>query len=96
MKQVKIGESALFADSSLGLIAGPCVIESREHCLRLAEQIAGIVARHDVGWVFKASYDKANRTAAGSFRGPGPEEGLRILEDVRTAIGVRSSSSSGK
>lgn len=88
MKQVRIGDAAVFGGSSLGLIAGPCVIESRDHCLRLAEQIAGIVARHDVNWVFKASYDKANRTAAGSFRGPGPDEGLRILQDVRATFGA--------
>ena len=70
------------------LIAGPCVIESEDHALTLARAIRDIAARCGVPYVFKASYDKANRTAASSFRGPGLDEGLRILRRVRDEIGV--------
>lgn len=69
-------------------IAGPCVIESEQHCLRMAEALAAIALRLDVRLIFKASYDKANRTSSSSFRGPGPEEGLRILEEVRSNSGL--------
>ena len=72
----------------LVLIAGPCVIESAEHCLRLGEQIATIARRLDLPYVFKASYDKANRSSINSYRGPGLEEGLRILTHVRETLGV--------
>ncbi len=70
------------------LIAGPCVIESRDHCLRMAEQIAAVAARLELPLVFKASYDKANRSSLDSFRGPGLQEGLAILADVRDRLGL--------
>ncbi|HET6454980.1 MAG TPA: 3-deoxy-8-phosphooctulonate synthase [Armatimonadota bacterium] len=70
------------------LIAGPCVIESRELALSAADQIAEIVKQIGIPWVYKSSYDKANRTSVDSFRGPGPEEGLRILSDVKNQFGV--------
>ena len=70
------------------LIAGPCVIESADHSLRLAERIAAIARRLEMPYVFKASYDKANRSSMHSFRGPGLEDGLRILQRVRTEAGV--------
>ena len=69
-------------------IAGPCVIESEEHVLRMAELLLAVARRQGVGLVFKASFDKANRTSHGSFRGPGVEEGLRMLERVRDATGL--------
>jgi 2-dehydro-3-deoxyphosphooctonate aldolase (KDO 8-P synthase) len=69
--------------SPLLLIAGPCVIESQSHALDLAIAIRKVATRVGVPFVFKASYDKANRTSARSFRGPGLAEGLRILERVR-------------
>ena len=69
-------------------IAGPCVIESEKHCLRLAERLAEIAGRLRVALIFKASYDKANRTALRSFRGPGIDDGLRILEKVRADTGL--------
>jgi len=72
----------------LALIAGPCVIESREHCLRLAREIAAVVGELGIPWVFKASFDKANRTSIESFRGPGMEEGLEVLAAVRDEVGV--------
>ncbi len=69
-------------------IAGPCVIESERHCLKMAERLASIAARAKVRLVFKASYDKANRTSTRSFRGPGLDEGLRILEKARSVSGL--------
>ncbi len=80
--KVKIGGDALF------LIAGPCVIESEELVLKTAEQIARIAASHQIPLVFKSSYDKANRSAVTSYRGMGMEEGLRILQKVKSEIGV--------
>jgi 2-dehydro-3-deoxyphosphooctonate aldolase (KDO 8-P synthase) len=81
------------ADLSAGggrllLIAGPCVIESEAHALGLAHALKGIAARCGVQYVFKASYDKANRTSSQSYRGPGLDAGLRILRRVREEAGV--------
>jgi 2-dehydro-3-deoxyphosphooctonate aldolase (KDO 8-P synthase) len=70
------------------LIAGPCVIEGESHALGLALALREIARRAGVQYVFKASYDKANRTSARSFRGPGLEEGLRVLAAVRDGAGV--------
>jgi 2-dehydro-3-deoxyphosphooctonate aldolase (KDO 8-P synthase) len=70
------------------LIAGPCVIESEAHAVDMALAIRDIASRAGVQYVFKASYDKANRTSGASFRGPGLVEGLRILGRVRSAAGV--------
>lgn len=70
------------------LIAGPCVIESADHSLKLAERIAAIARKLDLPYVFKASYDKANRTSIHSFRGPGLHEGLAVLHRVREQAGV--------
>lgn len=69
-------------------IAGPCVIESEPHCLKMAEELAAIAMRLGIELIFKASYDKANRTSASSFRGPGAGEGLRILEKARSSSGL--------
>ncbi|HEY5028261.1 MAG TPA: 3-deoxy-8-phosphooctulonate synthase [Candidatus Angelobacter sp.] len=77
------------ADSSLFLIAGPCVIESETHALKMAEAISAVARKLQIPYIFKASYDKANRTSLKSFRGPGLEEGLRILERVKKETGVR-------
>ncbi|MGZ4896991.1 MAG: 3-deoxy-8-phosphooctulonate synthase, partial [Candidatus Angelobacter sp.] len=65
--------------SGLFLIAGPCVIESEAHALKMAEEISAVARKLQIPYIFKASYDKANRTSLQSFRGPGLEEGLRIL-----------------
>ena len=70
------------------VIAGPCVIESEELCLRIADTLAAIAAAVGVQVVFKASYDKANRTSVSSFRGPGIDDGLGVLERVRAATGL--------
>lgn len=72
----------------LFLIAGPCVIESRELVFQIAEEMKGITDALGIPYVFKASFDKANRTSATSFRGPGLEEGLAILEAVKKEVGV--------
>lgn len=69
-------------------IAGPCVIESEAHALRMAEILTGIFGRVGIPFIFKASYDKANRSSIRSFRGPGLAEGTRILKEVREAFGV--------
>ncbi|MBS1811239.1 MAG: 3-deoxy-8-phosphooctulonate synthase [Acidobacteria bacterium] len=70
------------------LIAGPCVIESETHALKMAEAISAIAATLKLPYVFKASYDKANRSSINSFRGVGLEEGLRVLEKIKAEIGV--------
>ena len=70
------------------LIAGPCIIESEAHAVETALQVKEIAARAGVPYVFKVSYDKANRTSSRSFRGPGVQEGVRILSRVREAAGV--------
>ncbi len=73
---------------SFFVIAGPCVIESGQHCLDLAGSLAEIASRLAVPLVFKASFDKANRTSVRSYRGPGLEAGLEVLADVRSRVGV--------
>ena len=70
-------------------IAGPCVIESQELLNRVAQQIADINARHGVDIIFKASFDKANRTSIHSFRGPGLDKGLDMLSQVKQRYGLR-------
>lgn len=79
---VRIGSGSLF------LIAGPCVIESEEHAIRMAEIIKGVTRSLNLPFIFKASYDKANRTSLKSFRGPGLKEGLRILKKVKDTVKV--------
>ena len=79
---VRIGSGDLF------LIAGPCVIESEKHALFMAEVIKGVTRALNVPFIFKASYDKANRTSMRSFRGPGLVEGLRILKKVKDEVHI--------
>jgi 2-dehydro-3-deoxyphosphooctonate aldolase (KDO 8-P synthase) len=79
---VRIGSGNLF------LIAGPCVIESEEHALRMAEIIKGVTRALGFPVIFKASYDKANRTSIRSFRGPGIKEGLRILKKIKNELQI--------
>jgi len=80
--EVRIGSGDLF------LIAGPCVIESEEHAIRMAEIIKGVTKALGFPFIFKASYDKANRTSIRSFRGPGVKEGLRILKKIKDEVQV--------
>lgn len=71
------------------LIAGPCVIESEENVMLIAEKVKGIAERLDLDYYFKASFDKANRTSISSYRGPGIDEGLRILKKVKDTYGLK-------
>jgi 2-dehydro-3-deoxyphosphooctonate aldolase (KDO 8-P synthase) len=80
LDNVRIGSGTLF------LIAGPCVIESEDHAIRMAEIIKGVTRSLNIPFIFKASYDKANRTSLESFRGPGLKEGLRILNKVKDEV----------
>lgn len=88
MKTVKIDKGLAFGDGRLAFIAGPCVIESRKMALDLAKRLTALSRRLGVPYVFKASFDKANRTSVDSFRGPGIDEGLDILAEVRTTCDV--------
>jgi len=79
---IKIGSGELF------LIAGPCVIESEDHAIRMAEIIKGVTRALAFPFIYKASYDKANRTSIRSFRGPGLKEGLRILKKIKDELNL--------
>ena len=83
----KVGDVTI-GDGSLFLIAGPCVIESEKHALKMAECIAGVARALKIPYIFKASYDKANRTSVKSYRGPGLKEGLKILRKVADTVRV--------
>lgn len=80
--------NAVIGGGNLFLIAGPCVIESEDHAIRMAEIIKGVTRSLSFPFIFKASYDKANRTSIKSFRGPGLKEGLRILQEVKNEVKV--------
>jgi 2-dehydro-3-deoxyphosphooctonate aldolase (KDO 8-P synthase) len=88
VKPVSIGSFAVGGGNPIALIAGPCVIESPGHAVDLAVALKGIAASCDTPLVFKASFDKANRTSRTSFRGPGLESGLRTLADVKARTGL--------
>jgi 2-dehydro-3-deoxyphosphooctonate aldolase (KDO 8-P synthase) len=83
-----IGPYSVGQSQPLLLIAGPCVIESTDHTLRMAEAIAEVARRLELPFVFKASYDKANRSSVHSYRGPGLHDGLAVLGRVRKQVGV--------
>ena len=81
--QIKVGDG-----QPLLLLAGPCVIETEEVCLRIARRLRDVCLRLGLNYVFKASFDKANRTSLSSYRGPGLERGLEILRAIRDKVGV--------
>jgi 2-dehydro-3-deoxyphosphooctonate aldolase (KDO 8-P synthase) len=83
LRDISIGGGSPFA-----LIAGPCVIESEAHAMALAAQLVDITARTGVPFIFKASFDKANRTSGRSFRGPGLKEGLRVLAAIKARFDI--------
>jgi 2-dehydro-3-deoxyphosphooctonate aldolase (KDO 8-P synthase) len=87
-REIALGSLRLGGGNPLFLIAGPCVIESEAHACAMAEKIARIAADCGVPYIFKASYDKANRSSVKSFRGPGLREGLRILGKIKTDLGL--------
>ncbi len=88
MKAIKIGKTAFRPGKQLLLIAGPCVIESRDVCLRVAEHMKRLSAKLGLPYVFKGSYDKANRSSANAYRGLGMQEGLRIIEEVKAQFEI--------
>lgn len=88
MKLVEVGNFKIGAGRPLAVIAGPCVIESQESALRHASLLKEAADRAGVPYIFKSSYDKANRSSASSFRGPGLERGLEILAEVKRKVGV--------
>jgi len=85
---VVVGDMCIANDKPFVLLAGPCVIEGENFTLKTAAEIAGIADRCGVPLVFKSSFDKANRTSRDAFRGPGMEEGLRILQRVKDDLGL--------
>jgi 2-dehydro-3-deoxyphosphooctonate aldolase (KDO 8-P synthase) len=85
---VSVATLTIGGGSPLAFIVGPCVIESASHAMEMALAIREIAARTRLGVVFKASYDKANRTSRHSFRGPGLDEGLRVLADIKVKTGL--------
>jgi 2-dehydro-3-deoxyphosphooctonate aldolase (KDO 8-P synthase) len=85
---VTVGSVAIGGGRPLALIGGPCAIENEKHALMTAERLAAIAADRRVPFIYKSSYDKANRSSLESYRGPGLQEGLRILRRVREAVGV--------
>ena len=88
MRQVNVGNIKFGDKSPLVLIAGPCVIESESSCLEAARKIKGIASSSGVPFIFKSSFDKANRLSAGSYRGPGISKGLAILKKVRQQLKI--------
>ena len=88
MRDIKVG-NVIFGKDNLGIIAGPCVIENRDHCLEMSYAIKEVSDDVGIPIIFKSSFDKANRTSIKSFRGPGIEEGMRILSDVKTETGLK-------
>lgn len=87
-KIVKIADFEVANDKPFFLIAGPCQLESLDHALYMAEHIKKICDKYGIHYVFKSSFDKANRTSIGSCRGLGMDEGLRVLQEVRRQVGV--------
>lgn len=87
-REISLGALRLGGGNPLFLIAGPCVIESEVHARKIAEQVARIAADAGVPYIYKASYDKANRSSVKSFRGPGMREGLRILRKIKEDLKV--------
>jgi 2-dehydro-3-deoxyphosphooctonate aldolase (KDO 8-P synthase) len=87
-KKVKVGKIEIGAGCPLAVIAGPCVIESRDSALRHAERLKAAAERVGVPYIFKSSFDKANRSSLHSFRGPGLEDGLDTLAEVKRSFGV--------
>ena len=88
MRDIKVG-NVIFGKDNLGIIAGPCVIESRDHSLEMSYAIKEVSEDVGIPIIFKSSFDKANRTSIKSFRGPGIQEGMRILSDVKTETGLK-------
>ncbi len=88
VRQIAVGDVRVGGGAPLVLIAGPCVIESEAHATMLAERLKQIAGEAGVPFIYKASYDKANRSSVESYRGPGLKEGLRVLGQIKSKLGV--------
>ncbi len=88
MVNFSLKKITFYPDNPLVLMAGPCVIESRDHCLFMAETLKKLAQKFDIPLVFKSSFLKANRSSVDSFVGPGIEDGLKILQEIRTQIDI--------
>ena len=88
MNQVKVGNYTIGGGEKLTLLAGPCVLEGLDRCLLIGRTIKEICQRLDINYVFKASFDKANRSSYHSFRGPGLRKGLEMLKTIKAELGV--------
>ena len=87
-RKIDVDKGVTFGDGALTFIAGPCVIESRKMAFDLAERLSALADKLKVKYIFKASFDKANRTSVDSYRGPGIDEGLDILAEIRARFDV--------
>ena len=90
VEKVELSENIIFGDfsQSFVLLAGPCVLEGRDHALKMAESILKIAEKMGIPFVFKSSYDKANRSSISSYRGPGIDKGLDILSEIREEFDI--------
>ena len=88
VKTVTVGSVRIGSGAPLCVMAGPCVIESEEHCMALAQRVQAAAQEADLPLIFKASFDKANRSSAKSYRGPGLEAGLALLKEIGKALSV--------
>ncbi len=88
MKSVKTGDFFVGDKSGIVVIAGPCVLESEEAALKIAQYLKTLCEKLKINFIFKASYDKANRTSIKSYRGPGLKEGLMILKNIKNKLGI--------
>lgn len=88
VKEIKVGDCVLGSGNPFFLIAGPCVIESETHILKMADGLMEITSKLNIPFIFKASYDKANRSSVESFRGPGLKKGLSILAKVKSEFSI--------
>ncbi len=89
-KEINLGNFKLGNNHPLFLIAGPCVIESEGLCLNIAKELQKITRKLNIGYVFKASYDKANRTSIHSFRGIGIDKGIKVLQKIKEELNLPS------
>ena len=87
MHEISIGDLKVSNDNPLLVIAGPCQLESNDHAQMIAGKMAEVCAKHGAQFVFKGSYDKANRTSVGGMRGLGMDEGLKVMQSVKDSIG---------
>jgi 2-dehydro-3-deoxyphosphooctonate aldolase (KDO 8-P synthase) len=88
MKQIEMGNFRIGGNAGLILIAGPCVLENYEGTMDIAQYLQKLTASLNIPFIFKASYDKANRTSINSYRGPGVKEGLAILKSIKDKLGI--------